>query len=65
MTSALLTTEEAARELRMSQRFVLDELRRKRLRGSKFGGEWRITPDDLETYVQSHANVRQVRKAAS
>lgn len=63
--TALLTTEDTAARLGMSQRFVLDELRRKRLRGFKYGGEWRVDPDDLETYIQSHANVRQVGKKAS
>lgn len=61
----LLTTADAADRLGMSTRFVKDELRRKRLRGFKYGGEWRIDPDDLETYIQAHANVRPVRKAAS
>lgn len=57
----LLTTIEVADRLKMSQRFVLDELRRKRLRGSKLGGEWRVSEADLNTYVESLANVSRVR----
>lgn len=57
----LLTTIEVAERLKMSQRFVLDELRRKRLRGSKMGGEWRVSEADLSTYVESSANVSRVR----
>ena len=61
---SLLTVTEAAKELRKSTRFVLDELRRKNLRGSKFGGEWHVKPADLEVYIESHANVSQVRRAS-
>lgn len=64
MSGELLTVKEAASRLRLSSRFVADELRRKKLRGFKYGGEWRIDPDDLDTYVQSHANVRPVRRAS-
>ena len=60
----LLTTQEAAERLRKSQRFVLDELRRKRLRGSKFGGEWHVSEADLERYVEAQANVRPVQPRA-
>lgn len=61
---SLLTTTEVAERLQMSQRFVLDELRRKRLRGSKLGGEWRIADADLDRYVDSLANVRPVQPRA-
>lgn len=60
----LLTVDEAAVKLRKSTEFVLRELRRKALRGSKFGGAWHISPTDLDTYVQAHANVSQVRRSA-
>lgn len=64
MTSkpARLTVKEAADELRRSERFVLDELRRKNLRGSKYGGGWVIETTDLETYIAAHANVSPVRR---
>lgn len=64
--SALLTVADAAAELRCSQRFVLDELRRKNLRGSKLKGQagWRIDPADIRTYLDAHANVTRVRRSA-
>lgn len=62
--SKYLTTDEAAAELRLSRRFVADELRRKNLRGILVGGQWRIDPADLETYLASRANVRPVRRAS-
>jgi excisionase family DNA binding protein len=63
--NALLTVPEVADRLRQSKRFVLDELRRKNLRGSRFGGTWHIAEADLRTYIDAHANVRPVGKAAS
>lgn len=65
MSAALLSVAETAARLRKSPRFVLDELRRKNLRGSKFGGEWHVNPDDLDVYVEAHANVSRVKRAAS
>lgn len=62
--SDVLTVSEAAVVMRKSTRFVLDELRRKNLRGSKYGGEWHITRVDLDAYVESHMNVAKVRRPA-
>lgn len=64
MSDRLLTVAEAADALRKSPRFVLDELRRKNLAGSKYGGEWHIDPADLDVYVDAHRNVSRVRKAS-
>jgi len=60
----LLTVKEAADRLRRSTRFVVDELRRKNLRGSKYGGAWSISEADLETYLAAKANVSPVRRAS-
>lgn len=60
--SDFLTVDEAAVQLRMSPRFVYDELRRKNLRGSKYGGQWVVATSDLRAYVEAHANVRPVKK---
>lgn len=60
-----LTVKEAAEELRRSPRFVLDELRRKNLRGLRYGGAWTIERDDLETYKAAHANVAPVRRRSA
>lgn len=57
-----LTSREVAERLRMSERFVLDELRRKNLAGAKLGGVWRIAERDLEVYLEAHLNVRPVRR---
>lgn len=56
-----LTVAEVAEELRCSKQFVLDELHRRNLRGSK-AANWTITPEDLKTYIDARANVRPVRK---
>lgn len=60
----LLTVPEAAERLRCSDRFVLDELRRKNLRGSKTGAGWRIAETDIDIYIEAHMNVRAVRRSA-
>lgn len=59
----VLTVDEVAEILKCSPRFVLDELRRKNLRGSKAPG-WRISEDDLQTYLDAKANVSKVRRAS-
>lgn len=59
--TALLSVTDTADRLRKSTRFVLDELRRKNLRGSKYGGEWHVTEADLDTYIEAHMNVGKVR----
>lgn len=65
MTVRLLTVAEVAEALTSSERFVLDELRRKNLRGSKPGGlGWRISEEDLATYVEANANVSRVRRVS-
>jgi excisionase family DNA binding protein len=64
MTRRLITVADAALILNRSERFILDELRRKNLRGSKYGGAWSITEDDLDTYVDAKANVARVRRTS-
>lgn len=63
--SAHLLVPEVAERLRQSKRFVLEELRRKNLRGSYFGGQWHVAEADLKTYIDAHANVRPVGKATA
>lgn len=65
MTLDLLTTKEAALLLRVSERHIKDELRRKHLRGTKPAGKWRIERADLEAYADAKANVSRVRKASA
>lgn len=59
-----LTVAQVADRLQVSQRLILDELRRKNLRGSRLSGRragWRISEEDLDTYIQAKANVSKVR----
>lgn len=62
--AALLTPAEAAEILVCSERMVKDELRRKNLRGIKTSAGWRIDRDDLQVYIDAHANVAKVRRSA-
>ncbi len=62
--SDLLTVPEVAERLRKSERFVKDELRRKNLRGSRFGGAWHVSDSDLKIYIEAHANVSPVKRSA-
>jgi excisionase family DNA binding protein len=64
MTTPLLKVADAANILGMSERTVLDELRRKNLVGVKTPSGWRIDEADLGTYIESHKNVRPVRRSA-
>lgn len=58
-----LTPAQAADRVPCSERFIKDELRRKNLRGIKVPGVgWRIEEDDLERYMDAHANVPKVRR---
>lgn len=60
----LLTVAEVATVLAASERYVLDELRRKNLVGVKSGLGWRIAEADLRAYIEAHKNVRSVRRAS-
>jgi hypothetical protein len=64
MTRPLLTVPQVALILQSSERFVLDELRRKNLRGSKTAAGWRVAEDDLDTYIDAKANVARVRRVS-
>ncbi len=59
----LLTPADVAILLGCGERHVKDELRRKNLRGIKTAAGWRIDRDDLQTYIDAHANVAKVRRA--
>lgn len=62
MSTGLLSVAEVATVLRKSPRYVLDELKRRNLRGAKFGGEWHIQPADVDAYIQARMNVRRVAR---
>ncbi len=52
----LLTPLDVAGRLQMNERTVNIWLRKGRLRGFKIGKEWRISPDDLQAFLESSAN---------
>lgn len=58
----LLSVAGAAEKLDRSQRFVLNELRAKRLRGAKVGGIWTIKPSDLDVYIEARMNMARIRR---
>lgn len=60
-----LTPDEVADEIRSSSAFVIRELKRKNLRGTKLGVGWRISRGDLQTYMAAKANVSAVRRRAA
>lgn len=60
----MLRIDAVAQILGKSERFVLDEVRRKNLAGSKYGGAWHFAEEDVESYVEAHRNVARVRKSA-
>ena len=52
----LLTPTDVANRLQMNERTVTQWLRKGRLRGFKLGKEWRISPDDLQAFLEAGAN---------
>lgn len=67
MTSdvAVLTVAETAVKMKRSERWVLDELRAKRLRGAKYGGAWGVKPADIDAYLEARMNLARIRGRAS
>ena len=52
----LLTPIEVANRLQMNERTVTQWLRKGLLRGFKIGKEWRVSADDLGTFLENGAN---------
>ena len=53
----LLTPTDVANRLQVTERTVTQWLRRGHLRGFKIGKEWRISPDDLQAFLEASANM--------
>ena len=53
----LLTPTDVANRLQVNERTVTQWLRRGHLRGFKIGKEWRISPDDLQAFLEASANM--------
>ena len=52
----LLTPSHVADHLQVNERTVTQWLRKGHLRGFKIGKEWRISPDDLQAFLEASAN---------
>ena len=52
----LLTPTDVAERLQVNDRTVTQWLRKGHLRGFKLGKEWRISPDDLQAFLEVSAN---------
>lgn len=65
MTAAYLLVPEVAEQLRKSERFVRDELKRRNLVGSYFGNAWHVEQSALDAYVAAHQNVTPVKRRRS
>lgn len=59
MTEGVMTIEEVARRLRVSQRTVLRLLAKKEIKGYKVGRAWRFEVSDVDRYIE-----QQRKKAA-
>jgi len=53
----LLTPTDVANCLQVNERTVTLWLRKGHLRGFKVGKEWRISPDDLQAFLEASANM--------
>ena len=53
----LLTSTDVANRLQVNKRTVTLWLRKGHLRGFKVGKEWRISPDDLQAFLEASANM--------
>jgi excisionase family DNA binding protein len=53
----LMTPPQVARRLQVNERTVTQWLRNGHLRGFKIGKEWRVSPRDLEVFLEQSANV--------
>ncbi len=57
----LMTPPQVARRLQVNERTVTLWLRKGHLRGFKVGKEWRISPDDLQAFLEATANMPPYR----
>ncbi len=57
----LLTPTDVAKRLQVNERTVTMWLRKGHLRGFKIGKEWRVSPDDLQAFLEAAANMPLVK----
>ncbi len=53
---ALLTPGQVGERLQLQERTVTRWLRTGYLRGFKLGNEWRVSSEDLRSFIEHHAN---------
>lgn len=56
LNSPLLTVHEVADLLKVREATVRTWIQSNELRAIKFGREWRVDREDLESYLDAHAN---------
>lgn len=61
MIAPMLTIHDVAAKLNIDERTVRELIRKNELRAIKIGKEWRVQEDDLEAYVNGHANCPPIR----
>jgi len=59
----LLTAAQVAGRLQLHERTVTSWLRLGYLRGFKLGKEWRVSPEDLRSFIERHENRPQYETA--
>jgi len=52
----MLTIHDVAQNLNVDERTIRELIRKNELRAIKIGKEWRVTENDLDAYVNGHAN---------
>ena len=55
-TEPMMTIHDVAEKLNVDERTVRELIRKNELRAIKVGKEWRVTENDLDGYVNGHAN---------
>lgn len=56
INTPMLTIHDVAEKLNVDERTIRELIRKNELRAIKVGKEWRVTEDDLDAYVDGHAN---------
>ena len=54
MAESFLTPAQVGERLQLSPYTILDYLRRGKLRGVKFGKQWRVREADLQAFIEAH-----------
>ena len=56
LTRPLMTVHETAEQLKVKESTIRAWIRSGKLRAIKFGREWRVAVNDLETFLNENAN---------